>query len=466
MTPGLYAELRKAHRSVYSDPLDHRDENRIQQEIGQQERKRQRQREGAVRVIPWFIVVTTEQVSGNKTERQTAESEGEGRDGKGGNEAGKSMEIKLHSSLSRSRKNEERAQESQRDGDGKKGSTDGTKQSSVRAGELDRVAEREHRAEHESSTPSAVFPVRAQPAVPTSSQYRMTAPADLDRSSEEDRPIQVQPESMHIECDNHGRDEDDPLDLVPPMGYTDRAEALEALRGLSLLWKKSPAREHVPLVEVETEKGLHREVETQSDDVGDGMKIGVEKEAEGEPETAVETGSRMAVDDQLELELQGAPVDIRRSQTPALPAPIVAVEPVVKQENKTPPATPLKCMVIDQISPPQPPVLYKANTKNTIILTATTTKKTASADPFTVDVHLQELVNPAPTIHMKPNPQPKKRERKKSRQQLATVVLPISDRTNLPHRPMMKMSKSEKRLHASLQAAFGGKGLVQEATRE
>jgi hypothetical protein len=466
MTPGLYAELRRAHRSVYSDPLDHKDGNRSQQEIGQQERERQRQREGAVRAIPWFIVVTTEQVSGNETGRQTAESEGEGRDGKGGNEAGKSMEMKLHSSLSRSRKNEERAKESQRDGDGKKGSTNGTKQRMGMAGELDRVAEREQQAEHRSSAPLPVLPARVQTPVPPSSEYRAYAPVGLDRSLQEDEPIQVQSQPMHIDSDKHSRDEDDPLDLVPPKGYTDRAEALEALRGLSLLWKKSPAREHVPLVEVETEKGLHREVETQSDDVRDGMKIGVEKEAEGEPETAVETGSRMAVDDQLELELQGAPVDIRRSQTPALPAPIVAVEPVVKQENKTPPATPLKCMVIDQISPPQPPVLYKANTKNTIILTATTTKKTASADPFTVDVHLQELVNPAPTIHMKPNPQPKKRERKKSRQQLATVVLPISDRTNLPHRPMMKMSKSEKRLHASLQAAFGGKGLVQEATRE
>jgi hypothetical protein len=466
MTPGLYAELRRAHRSVYSDPLDHKDGNRSQQEIGQQERERQRQREGAVRAIPWFIVVTTEQVSGNETGRQTAESEGEGRDGKGGNEAGKSMEMKLHSGSDGSGKDEKATKESRENEDGKKGSNGGSKKRTGGTDQLDRVAERERQAEQRSMAPSPILPARAQPPVPTISQHLTTAPADLDRSPEEGKPIQVQSQPIHINSDKHSRDEDDPLDLVPPKGYTDRAEALEALRGLSLLWKKSPAREHVPLVEVETEKGLHREVETQSDDVRDGMKIGVEKEAEGEPETAVETGSRMAVDDQLELELQGAPVDIRRSQTPALPAPIVAVEPVVKQENKTPPATPLKCMVIDQISPPQPPVLYKANTKNTIILTATTTKKTASADPFTVDVHLQELVNPAPTIHMKPNPQPKKRERKKSRQQLATVVLPISDRTNLPHRPMMKMSKSEKRLHASLQAAFGGKGLVQEATRE
>lgn len=418
-----------------------------------------------MRAIPWFIVVTTEQVNGNVMGRQTAESEGEGSDGNGGNEAGKRIEMKLHPCSGGSGKDGKAAKGSRQNDDGKKASTDGTKQRSGRTGELDRVAEREHQAEHRSSAPSPVLPARVQPPVPTSSEYRTTAPADLDRSSEENKSIQVQPQPMHIDSDNHSRDEDDPLDLVPPKGYTDRAEALEALRGLSLLWKKSPPREVVALGEVEAREDTQRQVETQSEDVGDGVETGAEKEAEGQPETAVETGSRMAVDDQLELESQAAPVDVRSSQTPTLPAPIVAVEPVVKQENKTPPATPLKCMLIDQITPPHPPVLYKVNTKNTIILTTTTTKKTASADPFTVDVHLQELVNPVPTIQMKPNPKPKKRERKKSRQQLTTVILPISDRTNLPHRPMMKMSKSEKRLHASLQAAFGGKGLVQEATR-
>ncbi|KAH8090961.1 hypothetical protein HD553DRAFT_333314 [Filobasidium floriforme] len=465
MTPGLYAELRKAHRSVYSDPTDHRDENRTQQEMGQQERERQRQREGAMRAISWFIVVTSEQVSGNAEGRKMAGLQDDPSDGNGGNTAGGKMEMKLHLCSGGSGKDGKAAKGSRQNEDGKKASTDGTKQRSKRAGELDRVAEREQQAEHRSSAPSPAFPARVQSPVPTSCQHRMTAPADLDRSSEEDKPIQVQPESMHIGSDNHSRDENDPLDLVPPKGYTDRAGALEALRGLSLLWKKSPVREIVPLGEVEVGEDTQREVECQSDDLGEEMETGVQKEAEVEPKTAVETSSAMAVDDQLELELQAAPVDIRRSQTPTSPAPIVAVESAVKQEDKTPPATPLKCMVIDQITPPHPPVLYKVNTKNTIILTATTTKKTASADPFTVDVHLQELVNPAPTIHMKPNPKPKKREKKKALQRTSTVVLPMSDRTNLPYRPMIQMSKSEKRLQASLQAAFGGKGLVQEATR-
>jgi hypothetical protein len=467
MTPGLYAELRRAHRSVYSDPTDQRDENRTQQEIGQQERERQRQREGAIRAIPWFIVVTTEQVSGHEKAKGLVGSEGEGNggDGNDGYQAGKKVEMQSHPGSGGSGKDGKAAKGSRQNEDGKKASTDGTKQRSGRAGEHDRVAEKEQQAEHRSSTPPPAFPARAQQPVPTSFEHRAYAPVELDRSLQEDKPIQSQTQPMHIDSDKHSRDEDDPLDLVPPKGYTDRAEALEALRGLSLLWKKSPAREVVPLTEDKAAEDTQRETESHTDDVGDGMKMGVENEAEVEPETAVGTGSAIAVDNKLEPELQAVPVDVRRSQTPTLPPSIVAVQPVVKQEDKTPPATPLKCMLIDQITPPQPPVLYKVNTKNTIILTASTVKKTTSADPFVVDVHLQELVNPAPTIHMKPNPKPKKRERKKSRQQLATVVLPISDRTNLPHRPMMKMSKSEKRLHASLQAAFGGKGLVQEATR-
>lgn len=413
-----------------------------------------------MRAIPWFIVVTTEQVSANAEGRTMAGREGDGRDGHDGDKAGKNVETQFHRGSRIPGEAGKGTKESQRYGNGKNASNDGTKQRMGKAGELDRLAEREHRAEHGSSTPSPAFPVRVQSPVPTSSQHRTTAPADLDRSSEEDKSVQVQPQPMHIDSDNRSRDEDDPLDLVPPKGYTDRAEALEALRGLSLLWKKSPAREVVPLAEDKAGEDTQREFECQSDDVEDGMGIGSGRKVEVEPKTAVETSSVMAVDDQLELELQAAPVDIRRSQTPTLPAPIVAVEPVVKQENKTPPATPLKCMVIDQITPPKPPALYKVNTKNTIILTATTTKKTASADPFTIDVHLQGLVNPAPTIHMKPNPKPKKREKKKAPQQTSTVVLPMSDRTNLPYRPMIKMSKSEKRLQASLQAAFGGKGLA------
>jgi hypothetical protein len=413
-----------------------------------------------MRAIPWFIVVTTEQVSANAEGRTMAGREGDGRDGNDGDKAGKNGETQFHRGSRIPGEAGKETKESQRYGNGKNASNDGTKQTMGRAGELDRVAERKQQAEHRSSAPSPVVPARAQPPVPPSSEYRAYAPKELDRSLQEDTPIQVQPESMHIDSDNHGRDEDDPLDLVPPKGYTDRAEALEALRGLSLLWKKSPAREIVPLAEDKAGEDTQREVECQSDDVEDGMGIGSGKKVEVEPKTAVEPSSAMGSDDQLELELQAAPVDIRRSQTPTLLAPIVAVEPIVKQENKTPPATPLKCMVIDQITPPQPPVLYKANTKNTIILTATTTKKTVSADPFTIDVHLQGLVDPAPTIHMKPNPKPKKRGKKNPLQQTSTVVLPMGDRTNLPYRPMIKMSKSEKRLQASLQAAFGGKGLA------
>lgn len=406
-----------------------------------------------MRAIPWFIVVTTEEVSGNETGRQTAESEGEG----SGNEAGKRMEMQPHPGSGGSGKDGKAPKKSQRNEDGKQGSTGGSKKRTEGTGQLDRVAEREQQAEHRSSAPSPALPVRAQQPMATSSGYRTTATADLDQSSKEAEPVQVQSEPMQIDSVNHSRDEDDPLDLVPPKGYTDRAEALEALRELSLLWKKSPAREVVPLAEDKAGEITQREVECQSDDAGDGVGIGFGKKVEVEPKTAVETSSAMAFDDQLRPESQAA---LRRSQSPTSPAAIIAVEPVVKQEDKTPPATPLKCMTTDQITPPQPPVLYKINRKNTIILTASSGKNTTSADPFTLDVHLRELVNPAPTFHMKPDPKPKKREKKKAPQQSSTVVLPMSDRTNLPYRPMIKMSKSEKRLQASLQAAFGGKGLA------
>jgi hypothetical protein len=457
MTPGLYAELRKAHRSVYLDPSDIRDENRIQKDSLQQQNKQKH--EGVMRAIPWFIVVTTEQVSGTETRREMVRPQdgGSGGDGNDGNKAGEKMEMKLHPGLGGSGKDGKEKGASRQDQDGKKGSNDGSKQRMGRVGEFDRVAEREQQAEHRSSAPSPALPVRAQQPMPPSSESRACAPVELDRSLQEDKPIQVQPESMHIDSDKHSRDEDDPLDLVPPKGYTDRAEALEALRGLSLLWKKSPAREIVPLAEDKAGEDTQREVECQSDDAGDGVGIGSGKKVDVEPKTAVETSSAMAVDDQLRPESQAA---LRRSQSPTSPAAIIAVEPVVKQEDKTPPATPLKCMTTDQITPPQPPVLYKINRKNTIILTASSDKNTTSADPFTIDVHLRELVNPAPTFHMKPDPKPKKREKKKAPQQSSTVVLPMSDRTNLPYRPMIKMSKSEKRLQASLQAAFGGRGLA------
>ena len=107
-----------------------------------------------------------------------------------------------------------------------------------------------------------------------------------------------------------------------------------------------------------------------------------------------------------------------------------------EREIKSPPATPIKSLTGDQISPPPPFLPFSLARRPTI-------------DPFP---SVQSLVRRSPSS----KPCQPKAARKKSCPRPA--MLPIVDRTN--HLPGRTMSKNERKLHMSLQAAFDGRGLA------
>lgn len=104
---------------------------------------------------------------------------------------------------------------------------------------------------------------------------------------------------------------------------------------------------------------------------------------------------------------------------------------------KSPPATPMKSLVADHITPPHPLAPKSEDGSQDIV------------DPI---CHLRSLMNPPVAFNFG---QVDKRLRRKKTQR--PLVLPTIDRMN--HLPGRAMTKSERKLHLSLQTVFGGSGL-------
>lgn len=120
-------------------------------------------------------------------------------------------------------------------------------------------------------------------------------------------------------------------------------------------------------------------------------------------------------------------------KTEPVDEPMQVMTPTVK----SPPATPMKSLVADHITPPRPLAPKTEDGSQDIV------------DPI---CHLRSLMNPPIAFNFG---QVDKRSRRKKTQRL--LVLPTIDRMN--HLPGRAMTKSERKLHLSLQTVFGGSGL-------